>query len=246
MSVTFANETWIVGTEKQFMAGLINYITGLDSRITCSSDVDDEYSESDLTHIPSFNFSIDGKIAFTLTRPSALSNDVYTYTVSCNSVSSSPAFKTGNPAQRDSVLPRALVVSSIISPYFILLSFGGFGYNGGYSNSNTNIAYIDNNSKSYSSVISGIGFSKDNIMNISGRTFYEIDGETSGAFISRFAHAAPAGQIDYIKSAVYMNGSNKAFDTSAIYDSSTVSLGSIISLKDGTYFVAGPHQLIKV
>lgn len=247
MSATFANELWVYGTEKEFMSAVINYITGLDSKITCSSDPDVEYDSSDLTHVPTFNFSIDGKVSFTLERPAALNIAAYTYNVTCGSYSSSPAFKHGGVVAYNAVDYRGFPISHIVNDNFVFISIGGFAWNSGYSNLNINIIYAKSGNKNYLSVFTGVDpLRKDILFNIGQRSFSEMNSDVSATFLSRFAYKAMPGKIDYIKSSVYANNGSKKFDIASIYDSSTVTVGDTISLKDGPYIAVGSHQLVKV
>jgi len=253
MPSVFKHELSVYGTEKDFMAAVINYLTGSQSplyqKIVCSSDIDTEYSDSDLTHIPSFDFSINGKIDFSITRKYALSSSAWEFNITSGSVSNTLSWG-GSPSAWDSTATRKIFISYIVDDNFVLLSINGTYQNGAISNANINFVYCKNSTKSYQSVINNVqgggSVTIATIFNISSRVFYEVDGTDSGTFMSRFSYQAPAGEIDYIKSSIYGNGTNKEFEVTSVYDCTTVNVGDTVSLKDGAYLAVGTHQIVKV
>ena len=77
--------------------------------------------------------------------------------------------------------------------------------------------------------------------------FRDISSTKSGSFTSRFAYKSLPGQIDYIKSCVYLNENQRQFDITAIYDCTELqAVGDTVSLKDGSYLAVGLHQLVKI
>lgn len=251
MATRYLNSVEVTGTEKDFMTAVINYITGIDSKITCSSNVETEYSSSDLTHIPTFNFSIDGELAFTITRRYALNTNAREFIVSCKNDSYTCGI--GGPARSYTTNgKRPVNFSYINNDNFVLLTMHGMFENYYVTNDYFSIVYAKNSSKSYYSTLSTHGSSshaKSVIFNISSRTFTEIsDGPViSGVFLSRFSYKAQPGKIDYIKDSIYAVGGSKAFDLTSIYDCTELqSIGDVVSLEDGAYLAVGPHQLVKV
>lgn len=257
MPATFGYEVISNSVEKDFASDLVNYITGLDDRITCSNNAETEYDSSDLTHVPTFNFLIDNEVAFTLTR--SLRNNSgggVQAPLSSNSTGFLADFgdlnvymacfnMDGLPYTQSGV--RKFAISSVLNSNFILLSINGLEYYyGNYNTNNTNIIYAKTSTKKYLSTYTGVTFAKNNIFNISTRTFSSIDENINGTFISRFSYACPPGYIDYIKSSVYMNNSQKQFEITSIYDCTTVAIGDTVSLKDGPYLAVGTNQLVKV
>ena len=242
MSISYWNLVSSNGTEKEFMSDFIDYLTSLDSKITCSSNVNTEFSDSDLTHIPTFNFSINNKLAFTLTRAEALNTNTNTYNLSCDSINVDIAWQT-SAAYTDSQ-DRGFYVSYLINDNFVLLSINSSHKNwqNRVDQINNNIIYAGSSGTSaYWSAITNLDYNtRTNIYSISERTFYEINGNNDGVFTSRFSYACPPGEIDYVNSGV------KKFDITSIYDCTTVTLGDTVSLKDGAYLAVGTHQLVKV
>lgn len=252
MATRYLDSVVVTGTEKDFMTAVIDYITGIDSKITCSSNIETEYDSSDLTHVPTFNFSIDGKLAFTITRMYALNTNTRDFIVSCKNDSftlgiggSSRSYTTNGK--------RTVNFSYINNDNFVLLTMHSIFENYNVSGYYFSIIYAKNLVKSYYSTlavsVAGQTISKSVIFNISSRTFTEIsDGPViSGVFLSRFSYKAQPGKIDYIKDSIYAANSSKAFDLTSIYDCTELqSVGNVVSLEDGAYLAVGPHQLVKV
>ena len=251
MATRYLDSVIVTGTEKDFMAAVINYITGIDSKITCSSNVETEYDSSDLTHVPTFNFSIDGELAFTITRKYALNSNARSYIVTCKG-DSFTANRGGPSSSYTANTKRTLTFSYINNDNFVLLTMHDMfeGYN--ITNSYFSIIYTKNSAKSYYSTLSidsGRSYSKDVIFDISSRTFTEIGDSqiVSGEFISRFSYKTQPGKIDYIKDSIYAFNGSKVFDLTSIYDCTELqSVGEVVSLEDGAYLAVGPHQLVKV
>lgn len=251
MATRYLDSVIATGTEKDFMAAVINYITGIDSKITCSSNVETEYDSSDLTHIPTFNFSIDGELAFTITRGYALNTNVREFIMSCKNDSYTCSIG-GSVRSYTKNGKRTVNFSYINNDNFVLLTIHGIFENYNISGDYFSIVYAKNSAKSYYSTLSTYGSSslaKSVIFNISSRTFTEIgDGHAiSGVFLSRFSYKAQPGKIDYIKDSIYVVGGSKVFDLTSIYDCTELqSVGDVVSLEDGAYLAVGPHQLVKV
>lgn len=248
MSVSYWNERSSNGTEKEFMSDFISYLTGLDTKITCSSSVDTEFSDSDLTHVPTFNFSIDGKLAFTLTRSAALNTNSNTYSLAC--ASTSVDIRWPDSVAYSAEHYRGFFVSYLINDNFVLLSINSTKRNNNNQPEqvNNNIIYAGSSgTKSYWSAVTNLDWrTRTNLYSISGRIFHEINGSDSGTFTSRFSYACPPGEIDYVKSSAYLDSGVKKFDITSIYDCTTVALGDTVSLKDGAYLAVGTNQLVKV
>lgn len=235
----------VYGTEKDFMQAVIDQLVTSDSKITCSSDIDDEFDTSDPDHVPTFNFLIDGNLTFTLTRyynnsPAKISAEAHDYVVSCGDAGSTIGFfNSWQPASAAAITTRAFSFSKIFTDGLTLVSlFSG--------SSNINIVYTASNSKYYSAINTQLLYEKAVIFNIATRTFTESGTSTTGTLLSRFQYTAPPGYIDYIRSSICQNNNIKVFEFTGICDSTTVTIGDTVSLKDGPYLAVGPHQLVKL
>ena len=260
-SSAFKNYVNAFGVEKEFYAALKSYITGLDTRITCSNDPDTEFdiSTKGSDYVPKLEFSINDSHAFTIYRNNALGSPTAGFNVSMDIsvvipfntkfLYQSPTM-TATKAYTES-MERATYISYIINDNFIYISFIQANFSEYVPDEMFIMVHCFSNDSTLVSSANGekryVRYTKAEIFNISGFTFYDKGGVLSpGAFLSRFSYAAPAGQIDYIKSCVYQNSNEKVFENRAIYDCTTVTAGDTVSLKDGAYLAIGPHQLVKV
>lgn len=75
---------------------------------------------------------------------------------------------------------------------------------------------------------------------------YDSTGSIVATKSSLITYAALAGYIDYIKESGYVSAGTKIFTTQYIYDCSTVTFGSTITLNDGNYMAIGEHSLVKL
>lgn len=241
-------------TEPELMKAVISYITGLDSRITCSEDPDYEYNKAERgdSYIPAFKFYIGSKLIFTMSRDVTLNNaaqgfGIYVKTSSQTIVSKWVADLT-SAKYYNVKSDRSFCIAHIISDNFILLDihqpYESYGQRPGitivYTISDTS-DYV-----AYKTTDQNSDYNRSNIFNISSRLFYNFSEASSGTFVSRFPYKSVPGKIDYVKSCVYATAGQKQFNIRAIYDCTEVTVGDTLSLDDGRYIAVGPHQLVKV
>lgn len=265
MGAAFGTLIQTEGHEKLLYKAIKNYILSLSSSIACSEDPEDEFDVSlkGADHVPTLNFSINGTHVFKIYRPACLEtggseNAVTGFRWQMDAVEGLPngdAFvnfrpsDTNSPRVQSDTGLRGAWFSYIANNIFVYLNIGTFAAgrraeeqeNGGivYCLSN-NIMYLGLKSRTNNPI-------KSIIFDLSGISLY--DGSTPGkvgTFLSRFSYAAPPGSIDYIKSSIYQNNNEKSFENRAVYDSTTVTIGNTVSLKDGSYVAVGTHQLVKV
>lgn len=274
-SSTYAASVEAYGAEKEMYRSIINYLTGLDSRITCNTDVDTEWTkaEGDSNHLPTFNFSINNTPIFSLSRDSNIAQyyrQPSNVTIFKLLLDGTPTYQTYIRDKKDEpdtavqnyvACTRGLTISHIINDNFILLSFAACSDAIVPNTTNTRYRDMDNatfalslsNGQTYIGATKAASeapytpYSKAYCFNISDYTLYNVTTPSSvGTFVSRFSYAAPVGTIDYIKSTVYQSNNSKIFENKAVYDSTTVNVGDAVSLKDGSYVAVGTHQLVKV
>lgn len=248
------------GKENVSYKAIKNYLTGLDSRITCAEDPDEEFN-ADIkgsSHVPTLNFSISGTHIFKLYRESSLADYSKRMVFSMDAGNGIPAntkgirngeFTPDESRTWDAEVSRGLTISHIINNNFIFLSFTAIDSSQNIRNSdNAGFMYCASDSKVYLCSFPAVSpYDKSHIFNLSSYTLYDLATPgTVGTFLSRFSYAAPAGEIDYIKSSIYMNNDTKQFENRAIYDCTSVNVGDTVSLNDGSYVAVGPHQLVKV
>lgn len=246
------------GTEKEFISELINTITGLSPKITCSGSID-QYDSGDTSTIPEFIFSINGKETLKIKRAAALSSNCAYFEVSIFVGDSYMAqnqqfyYSTSSYAA-SAVTTRSYYISWIVSRDFILFALHTSVESSGYGKNHVVINAKHGNSHY------GTGYFKDgtylsrnelfqietNKANDQSLIFYDFDSGSSGTFLSRFSFISRPGTIDYVKSSAYVNSGYKTFDISDVYDCTTVNIGDTVSLNDGAYLAVGTHQLVKV
>ncbi|MBR2246057.1 MAG: hypothetical protein IJ880_03375 [Bacilli bacterium] len=259
----------VTGTEPQFYKKIKDYILSLSDRITCAEDPDDEfdYSTKGDSHIATLNFSIDGVHVFKLYRDGVLRNNGSLVAVrsinfamdiasgipdGAHTLRFRPGWSYGEVIAQTTVAERGLNISHIINDDFVFLAFAAYT-----SDNFAEVRKVDTSRMIHTTsgsnvfVSASAGYptstwSKPTLFDLSGFTLYDKAGVLpQGTFLSRFTYAVPPGQIDYIKSSIYQNGGSKMFENTAIYDSTTVTVGSTVSLKDGAYVAIGAHQLVK-
>ena len=245
--------------EKVFVKKLVDYILGLSDSITCDNDPDEEYDISTVggDYTPTFNFKINDNNAFRLYRGNTLSTPTNGMVFVANTISVVPTNQKSityvtNPGSNvrmyNESYTRGIVVSHIVNDNFIYLSFGSYDEGSARNSGNAAFLFCTSGNDNFVTSRGNVNpYLVANCFDLSGLTLYDLAEELpAGVFVSRFAHAAPAGSIDYIKSSIYQNNSQKVFENKAVYDCSTVNVASTVSLKDGAYIAIGSHQLVKV
>ncbi len=253
----YLTEIVSTGTEKEFMTSVINAITGLSTAITCTGSVDQYDGES--STVPEFIFAFNGKNMLKIKRGAAIGTATKYLNISIfvdsNIIANNNSYiynYTSSIASASN--ERKAIISWLVSDDFILLVLtGGYGDFGYY----TNLGLI--NAKNGSNVYGGGYdrssngmFSRNQIFNIyknPGNTDYILrafDSGVTGTFATRFGFKSKPGQIDYVKSAAYVNSGVKVFDIPYVCDCTAVTLGDTVSLKDGSYLAVGPNQLVRV
>ena len=256
------------GHEKEFYKAVKNYVVGLSSLITCDNDPDDEfdYATKGDSHIATLDFKINGVHAFKLYRPAVLRSNGSEAGVSAinfamdisESIPSNDGglrfkfsdYGIGDPVAQSTSIKRGLIISHIVNDNFVLLCFSPALYSyqsQGNNNTKRMVHCLSDSSTTFvTSSTGGVSLSSAGMFNISSLTMYDKAVTIpSGTFISRFSYTSPPGKIDYIKSSIYQNNNSKMFENKAIYDSTTVTVGDTVSLKDGSYVAIGTHQLVK-
>lgn len=254
------------GNEIAFMKEIVSFITGLDEKITCNDDPDYEYDKDNRgeTYVPRFRFYFNNEHIFTINRGANLNTGANGFTIQY--IYDDAVFNSRWVHVHDSSVQSYLVVrkrwsyiSYIISDNFILIDFHDVVPSWG-DQYGIRIMYAKSGDDEYSAydiLRYSDNFTKECVFNISialggtgtptGLVFRDLSSTKSGSFTSRFAYKSLPGQIDYIKSCVYLNGDQRQFDISAICDSTELqAIGDTVSLKDGAYLAVGLHQLVKV
>lgn len=258
MSANYYTTVVSQGDEIDFVKAIIDYITGLNPKITCLDNPDDEYNLSVVgsEYFPRFRFCFNNNHLLTLTRSvkiSTVSSGFIAHFFLNNievSVGTSIMFFNSSRSSYSYDQPgtRHYMIAHVSSPNFILLAIDSlysswsdrYGCKTIYANSD-GTEYMN-----YAQLTNDGMWEKGNVFNISSLTFYQIGSQINGTFVSRFQYKAMPGYIDYIKNCAYVTGSTVQFNINSIYDCTEVTTGNEVSLDDGSYIALGPHQLVKV
>lgn len=244
------------GTEKEFIMKLINTITGLSNRITCSGSVT-QYDSSDTSIQPTFILKVDNKPIIQLKRSTAIANNNQNFLITLYAgdrvlCSDQECYCSPSSWNKNAVTTRNYYLSWIVSNELIFLSICATCEHYGWKQYIT-VSLKGKDSlycSGYSQGGSVIGESQ--LLNIdtnpSNQSFYYYDANSvlGGSFKSSFQHKAAPGYVDYIRNSIYIDASTEIFNIPGIYDCTTVTLGDTVSLNDGVYYAVGPHQLVKV
>ena len=251
--------------EKDFYRALIGAITELSTNITCDKDPDEEFDISTKgdSYIPEFTFKVNNVEFFKITRSSNLSTATNAFNLSVNTnvevignTSQSITFINGSQSI-DAEKQRMCYLSYIVSSNEKLIGINIKSY---LSNVSLTMLFSISSSQTHKAakndenLISSFNFTDYNLWNTESPY-------VGGRFRSRFSYSAPVGNIDYIKSSTYTeiykgnqdiwypvtgDGAAKRFDITSMFDCTTVTPGSTVSLKDGNYYAVGTNQLVKI
>ena len=231
----------IFGTELQFLQAFINAITAADSRITCTTkDLAAQFADN--SNRPTFTLSVDEIYTVTFTRENQLRyyGSGYSITSSAYSGNSTLSFSNDSYSEdtRETRIWRFSVVTNSENIYLKLA-----GYNGNLNSPNAKWLSIKNNTISACAV----QFGSTNIMS-SG--FVSTGGQIYRG-INRLPYAYNAADltsVEVIKSKVFVENSttNRAFETSKIIDSTTVTADQVISINSTKYYALDSNTLMEI
>lgn len=166
-------------TEKDFISDIVSYIISIDSRITCDTTVDIQFS--DPTNTPTFNFDIFGKYKFRLARRSVLStsDSFYNLSIVINGVEL-------NKMQSQIINSnRAERFITVIGENYFFLFYGNGAPNSITMNWSTGLVVTDNDS------FAG-GVSTTNILSA---IFYDTQTNTTAYLPKLINFKAPVGEL---------------------------------------------------
>lgn len=229
------------GTELQFLQAFINVITAADSRITCTTD-DLETQFADTSNKPTFTLSVDGIYTITFTRDYALNSTSYNYVVTSPTYSGSASlrFSSGYNAYNDKAT-RAWKFSVVANSEDIYLKLAAC--DGNLNSPTAKWLSIKNNTISACAV----QFGSTNIMS-SG---FKTTGGQVYASVNRLPYtynSSDSTKIELIKSKTFVEGgtTNRAFETSKIIDSTTVTADRDISINSTKYYALDSNTLMEI
>lgn len=240
-------------TEPVFVHALVDYLTSLDSRITCANNIDDEYDETKWeegnSHVPRFNIYFNNDYWFTIFRDAPFNTSCLAFRTCyekeynkflARSQYFSSEWRRGQYSEK---MTRTFHFSHIITNKFIML--GTAGTQNYKDSANFVITFSEGQKYTSRYGFGGNQYTKANIFNIAAQSFLNPQNEPA-TFISRFPYKAKPGTIDYVRSSIFANGGNKLFTLNNLCDCTTVNVCDSVSLSDGSYYAIGTNLLVKV
>ena len=233
------------GTELQFLQAFINAITAADSRITCTTnDLETQFETP--TNTPTFTLSVSDSVneiyTITFTRYGALSSSGYKYMVSSSTYSGDIDFLFSNSSyDYDAKGTRTWKFSVMANSESVYLKLAA--HNAILSSPNKKWLSIKNNTISACAVGAGTtSIMTSDFVSTGGQVYQKVDR------LPYTYNSSDSTKIELIKSKAFVEGSttNRAFETSKIIDSTTVTADQIISIDSTKYYALDSNTLMEV
>lgn len=240
-------------TELQMWQFIIDYMTGLDPRITCNTTVDAQFADSSAT--ATFDFDIDGQYILRMYRNAVNSNaasGIYIVAV-VNDIVYGPRYAHGwrysyHYDDHKTGENYHLRMKSIVDSNYILIWVGLDWY------SNTAMlaaAFPTSVSSAYLKTSDNAYCSTYDTSNLDGcyilrGTFYRCsDGATNFSVSNTLLNFnAGIGNLSYTQHCPILNNGQMEVDFTEFTSCSTITLGASIALENGnTYLAIGDHTL---
>lgn len=235
----------ILGTELQFLQAFINAITAADSRITCTTkDLAAQFETE--TNTPTFTLSVSDSVneiyTITFTRNEVLSSYGYRYVVTSSTFGSylNLDYYPGSATYNDKVTRtwKFAVVANSEGVYLKLAA-----HNAILSSPNKKWLSIKNNAISACAVgADSTSIMSSDFVSTGGQAYKKVDR------LPYTYNAADLTKLEVIKSKVFVENSttNRAFETSKIIDSTTVTADQIISIDSTKYYALDSNTLMEI
>ena len=226
--------------EKPFVQAFINAITATDSRITCATDIAAQFANDSNT--PTFTLSVDGIYTITFTRGSPLGGTSSYYSVTSSAYSGDSTFSfSNNPYAKDTRVTRTWRFSVVTNSENIYLKLAA--YNANLNSPNRKWLSINNNAISACAFGEGsTNIMSSNFVSSGGQIYKKVDR------LPYTYNAADLTKLEVIKSKVFVENSttNRAFETSKIIDSTTVTADQVISINSTKYYALDSNTLMEI
>ena len=228
-------------TELQFLQAFINVITAADSRITCTTN-DLETQFADTSNKPTFTLSVDGIYTITFTRDYKLSDTGSRYVVTSSTYSGSIDlnFSSSYNAYNDKAT-RTWKFSVVANSEDIYLKLAR--YDGNLNSPNKKWLSIKNNAISACAVGAGTtSIMTSDFVSTGGQVYARVDR------LPYTYNSSDSTKIEQIKSKIFVEGgtTNRAFETSKIIDSTTVTADRNISINSTKYYALDSNTLMEI
>ena len=234
----------IYSTELQFLQAFINAITAADSRITCTTkDLETQFAYDSNT--PTFTLSVSDSVneiyTIIFTRYYDLRSGCTGYYVTSSTFTDySLDFISDRHGQDDKAIRtwKFAVVANSEGVYLKLAA-----YNAILSSPNKKWLSIKNNAISACAVGAGTtSIMSSNFVSTGGQVYQKVDR------LPFTYNSSDSTKIELIKSKTFVEGSttNRAFETSKIIDSTTVTADQIISIDSTKYYALDSNTLMEI
>lgn len=225
---------------KAFIAAIKASVAG--NRITCDctdSDLAEQFETE--TNTPTFTLSVDGIYTITFRRYYDLRSSCKAYDVTSSTFANYGLDFSGSGYGRDDKVTRTwkfVVVANSESVYLKLAA-----YNAILSSPNKKWLSIKNNTISaYAVGADSTSIMSSNFVSTGGQIYRGINR------LPYTYNAADLTKLEVIKSKVFVENSttNRAFETSKIIDSTTVTADQIISIDSTKYYALDSNTLMEI
>ena len=231
----------IFGTELQFLQAFINAITAANSRITCTTaDLETQFETP--TNTPTFTLSVDEIYTITFTRDFDLKTSGNSYNITSPIFNSSIGvhFSTTYAYPNDKGT-RIFKFAVIANDENIYLKLAGPDKN--LNLPDIKFLFVKNNGISACGWATGsTSIMSSNFVSTGGQVYNKINR------LPYTYNASDLTSIEVIKSKVFVenNTINRAFETSKIIDSTTVTADQIISIDSTKYYALDSNTLMEI
>ena len=226
--------------EKPFVQAFINAITAIDSRITCATDIEAQFADDSNT--PSFTLSVDGIYTVTFTRNSSLGSASSYYSITSSAYSGGSTFSfSNNPYTKNTIVTRTWRFSVVTNNNDIYLKLAAYDAN--LNSPDKKWLSINNNAISACAVGTGsTNIMSGDFVSSGGQIYKKVDR------LPYTYNASDLTSVEVIKSKVFVENSttNRAFETSKIIDSTTVTADQIISIDSTKYYALDSNTLMEI
>ena len=228
-------------TELQFLQAFINAITAADSRITCTTNDLETQFETE-TNTPTFTLSVDGIYTITFTRNEVLSSYGYRYVVTSSTFGDylNLDYYPGSAAYNTKAT-RTWKFSVMANSENIYLKLAR--YDAVLSSPNKKWLSIRNNAISACAFGEGsTNIMSSNFVSSGGQIYKKVDR------LPYTYNASDLTKIEVINSKTFVENSttNRAFETSKIIDSTTVTADQIVSINSTKYYALDTNTLMEI
>ena len=233
----------VYGTELQFLQAFINAITATDSKITCDCTDSDLAAQFETPgNTPSFTLSVGGIYTITFTRDAISSNKAFEYKVTSSTDSGNIDLLFSSDLYNSDVKEiRTWKFSVVTNSENIYLKLAK--HNAALSSPDKKWLSINNNAISACAFGTGsTNIMSSNFVSSGGQIYKKVDR------LPYTYNAADLTKVEVINSKTFVENSttNRAFETSKIIDSTTVTADQIISINSTKYYALDSNTLMEI